>query len=168
MRGYLFGFYDFSSTCPHYPNSLSDFFPSFWNLWPCFCRFWYVDNTWYLGTINAVLIDDGSLRVYYPSGCKVLKAIRGLGCEISSIVSISTDETELGAIWLASGRRVRVFEPFLHACTRNPRFQQILSFHMNSNKMILTLSDAAVTLDLDTDESDALNEVNQIFSSVCP
>ncbi|KAJ7582960.1 WD40 repeat-like protein, partial [Mycena floridula] len=80
--------------------------------------------------------DDGSVRVYNSLTLKVIKAIRGLGAEISSIVS----GTRPGlAVWLACG-------------------QKVMSFNMENPKMILVASDASSELNL-CEADDVLNEL---------
>lgn len=49
---------------------------------------------------------DGSLRVYDLSSFKVLKAIKGLRSEVSSIVCSKRLGTEFRDVWLACGRKV--------------------------------------------------------------
>jgi hypothetical protein len=51
-------------------------------------------------------IEDGALRVYDTSSHKVIKAIRGLGAEVSSLVCLKRPGSELRDVWLASGSRV--------------------------------------------------------------
>ncbi|THH13865.1 hypothetical protein EW146_g6405 [Bondarzewia mesenterica] len=82
---------------------------------------------------------DGSVRIYRPPEIKVVKAIRGLGAEISSIACSKKKGSELG-VWLACGRR-------------------ILSFDIANPKMILSVVDASNTLDLAEDDEDLLNQI---------
>jgi hypothetical protein len=51
--------------------------------------------------------EDGILRVYDLSSFKVLKAVRGLGAEVSSIICVKRPGSELRDAWLACGKRVR-------------------------------------------------------------
>jgi hypothetical protein len=51
--------------------------------------------------------DDGSLRVYDLSSYKVLKAVRGLGAEVSSIICVKRTGSELRDAWMAHGQKVR-------------------------------------------------------------
>lgn len=86
--------------------------------------------------------DDGSVRIYDLSSFKVIKAIRGLGEEVTSLVCQKKPGSELRDVWLASGRRV-------------------MKFQMDSPKMIQTTEDAVVSVDL-TEEGqndDVLNEI---------
>ena len=53
-----------------------------------------------------ISLDDGSLRVYDLSSYKVLKAARGLGAEVSSIVCVKKAGSDLRDAWIAHGRKV--------------------------------------------------------------
>lgn len=56
------------------------------------------------------ILDDGILRVYDLSSFKVLKAIRGLKNEVSSIACFKRPGSELRDAWIACGSNVqRVF-----------------------------------------------------------
>jgi len=55
------------------------------------------------------LIDDGTLRVYDLSTFRVIKAIRGLEAEVSSIVCIKRTGSELRDAWVAHGTKVSLF-----------------------------------------------------------
>lgn len=85
---------------------------------------------------------DGSLRVYDLSSLKVIKAVRGLGAEVSSIVCVKRTGSELRDAWLACGSRV-------------------MNFQMDTPKMIQTADDALSVIDV-VDSSvpdDVLNEL---------
>ncbi|KAG1771885.1 hypothetical protein EV702DRAFT_634015 [Suillus placidus] len=84
--------------------------------------------------------DDGSVRVYNQETLKVVKAIRGLG-EVSSVVCMSHTAGGLGDMWVASNR---------HA----------LRFAMDTEKMILAMADATLTLELGANDDDVLNELS--------
>ncbi|KDR73652.1 hypothetical protein GALMADRAFT_280791 [Galerina marginata CBS 339.88] len=84
--------------------------------------------------------DDGSLRVYDLSSFKVLKAVRGLGAEVSSIVCMKKAGSDLRDAWIAHGK-------------------QISKFQLGSEKMIQTLEDAQVTIQVGEGETDILNEL---------
>ncbi|TDL24850.1 WD40 repeat-like protein [Rickenella mellea] len=86
----------------------------------------------------AVGGDDGSVRFYNPPETKVVKAIRGLGASISSIV-FAQDEVP-GAIWAASGK-------------------QVFHFPFDKTKLIYNREDASVIPDLVTADDDVLNEL---------
>ncbi|VDB82906.1 unnamed protein product [Peniophora sp. CBMAI 1063] len=86
--------------------------------------------------------DDGSLRVYHPPDVRVVKAIRGLGDEVSSIAlhrKPKGDEDE-GRAWVACGT-------------------QAILFDYQAEKLVLTRSDALDTIVLSEDEDDVLNEI---------
>ncbi|KAK0498629.1 WD40-repeat-containing domain protein [Armillaria luteobubalina] len=86
--------------------------------------------------------DDGTLRVYDLSTFKVLKAIRGLGSEVSSIVCVKRPGSDLRDVWIACGTRVHLFQ-------------------MDSPAMILTLSDALESVEVcSSDGDDVLNEIS--------
>ncbi|KAK0453471.1 WD40-repeat-containing domain protein [Armillaria borealis] len=86
--------------------------------------------------------DDGTLRVYDLSTFKVLKAVRGLGSEVSSIVCVKRPESDLRDAWIACGTRVHLFQ-------------------MDSPAMVLTLSDALASVEVcSPDGDDVLNEIS--------
>ncbi|KAG2086466.1 hypothetical protein BD769DRAFT_1532033 [Suillus cothurnatus] len=87
---------------------------------------------------------DGSVRVYNQETLKVVKAIRGLG-EVSSVVCMLHNASDLGDVWVASDRHVRLEKP--------------LRFTMDTEKMILGKADAILTLELGADD-DMLNELS--------
>lgn len=58
--------------------------------------------------LSWIFLDDGSVRVYDLSSFKVVKAIRGLGAEVSSIVCFKRPGSELRDAWLGCGKRVIV------------------------------------------------------------
>jgi len=53
--------------------------------------------------------DDGSLRLYCPPDTKVVRAIRGLDSEVSSIVAITPNDGGFGHVWVACGSSVKLF-----------------------------------------------------------
>ena len=55
---------------------------------------------------DLFVTDDGSLRVYDLSSFKVLKAIRGLGAEVSSVICVKRPGSELRDAWIAHGQKV--------------------------------------------------------------
>ncbi|EJF66094.1 hypothetical protein DICSQDRAFT_97887 [Dichomitus squalens LYAD-421 SS1] len=85
--------------------------------------------------------EDGSLRWYTLPSTKVVKAIKALGEEIASIAYQPPKKSEQGSIWVASGRRV-------------------LSFPSDTSKMISTIQDAVVVVDIGEDDDDILNELS--------
>jgi len=52
--------------------------------------------------------DDGSLRLFRPPDTKVVKAIRGLNTEISSVIAVTPNTGGFGHIWVACGSSVSV------------------------------------------------------------
>ncbi|KAH9484368.1 hypothetical protein JR316_0003849 [Psilocybe cubensis] len=84
--------------------------------------------------------DDGSLRVYDLSSYKVLKAVRGLGGEVSSIVCMKRPGSELRDAWVAHG-------------------QHISKFKFDPDPMIQTLESALVSVKVGESDADVLNEV---------
>ena len=50
--------------------------------------------------------DDGSLRLYCPPDNKVVRAIRGLGSEVSSAISVTQNNSGFGHVWIACGSSV--------------------------------------------------------------
>lgn len=83
--------------------------------------------------------DDGSVRIYDLSTLKVVKAIRGLA-SVSSVVWQPQNASQPDCLWLASGRSV-------------------VAFTMDTDKMILTMSDAHLKLEVGSGDDDAVNEL---------
>ena len=54
------------------------------------------------------LKDDGSLRLYFPPDTKVVRAIRGLDSEVSSVIPITPNNGGFGHVWVACGSSVSV------------------------------------------------------------
>jgi hypothetical protein len=52
--------------------------------------------------------DDGSLRLYRPPDTKVVKAIRGLNIEVSSVIAVAPNTGSFGHVWVACGSSVGV------------------------------------------------------------
>ncbi|KAA1471221.1 WD40 repeat-like protein [Dentipellis sp. KUC8613] len=84
--------------------------------------------------------DDGSIRVYHPPETRVVKAIRGLGAEVSCVACVETNPGGLGQAWVAFGRRISLFD-------------------LDSPKLILSSGDSLHTLVIGEDDDDVLNEV---------
>ena len=63
-------------------------------------------------TLQSIATEDGSLRVYDLSLYKVIKAIRSLGAEVSSVVCLKRPGSELRDVWLACGSRASRFFPY--------------------------------------------------------
>ncbi|KAJ8079072.1 hypothetical protein PM082_013359 [Marasmius tenuissimus] len=85
--------------------------------------------------------DDGTVRLYDLSTFKVLKAIRGLDAEVSSIACAKRPGVEMRDAWIACGGN-------------------ILSFQMDSPKMILNSEDATSVIRVCQNEDDVLNEIS--------
>ncbi|KAF8559633.1 WD40 repeat-like protein [Imleria badia] len=82
--------------------------------------------------------DDGSVRLYGLDTLRVLKAVRGLG----PISSVAFQYTSPAAhLWVAAGR-------------------QALQFSLETDKLILTPSDALQTLDIGVDDDDNVGELS--------
>ncbi|KAL0578690.1 hypothetical protein V5O48_003310 [Marasmius crinis-equi] len=79
--------------------------------------------------------DDGTVRLYDLSSYRVLKAVRGLGAEVSSIACLKRPGIESRDAWIACGRK------------------------MDDSKMILTPEDAAFSIEVCQNEEDVLNEI---------
>ncbi|KAF8912110.1 WD40-repeat-containing domain protein [Gymnopilus junonius] len=84
--------------------------------------------------------DDGSFRIYDLSAFKVLKGVRGLGAEVSSIVCVKKPGSDLRDAWIIHGK-------------------YISKFQMDSPKMIQTLEDAVATIQVSQDDNEILNEL---------
>jgi hypothetical protein len=109
--------------------------------------------------------DDGSLRVYGQSSLKVLKAVRGLGSEISSVVPVNTTQKEIGDVWLACGQCVRAIMAVSLRVSK--KSFQVLLFDMDLSKLILSPADARTIIELCSEEDDVLNEVRCISPQSC-
>ena len=99
--------------------------------------------------------------MYDVSSFKVMKAIRGLGAEVSSIVCMKRPGSELRDAWLAHGSKVGHHLEYL--CATNGKRAQISKFQLDCQKMIQDLVDACITIDVTDAESDVLNEVRRVF-----
>ncbi|KAI0707616.1 WD40 repeat-like protein [Earliella scabrosa] len=84
---------------------------------------------------------DGSVRWYHLPSTKVVRALKSLGDEISSIAWVTTKKNEPEAIWVGCGRRA-------------------LRFPAESPKMIATSDDATANVEIGEDEDDVLNELS--------
>ena len=75
-----------------------------WNANP---GFW-----WVLTLVNRMHClpskDDGSLRLYCPPDTKVVRAIRGLDSGVSSVISVTPNNSSFGHVWVACGSSVSV------------------------------------------------------------
>jgi hypothetical protein len=105
--------------------------------------------------LNVGYIDDGSVRLYSLDTFKVLKAVRDLG-PISSVAFQS--QSPPAHLWVASGRQVSICcVPTLHRV--HAVFLKALRFSLETDKLILTSSDALQTLDIGVDDDDNVGEV---------
>ncbi|KAG6810284.1 hypothetical protein H0H92_012582 [Tricholoma furcatifolium] len=91
--------------------------------------------------------DDGSLRVYDLSSFRVLKAVRGIGAEVSSLVCVKRPASELRDVWIASGTR-------------------ILKFKMDSTKMIQGAEDAIAVLDVSSSDTDSKSKGEDVLNEI--
>src|SRR5260221_11936810 len=87
-----------------YPGSC--FSPSLWGYRTFICWIRYTTKIIFYAIHDTFLIDDGTLRVYDLSSFRVIKAIRGLGAEVSSIVCIKRTGSVLRDAWVAHGTKV--------------------------------------------------------------
>lgn len=103
--------------------------------------------------------------MYDLSTFKVIKAIRGLGAEVSSIVCMKRPGSELRDAWVAHGSKVgrRLLE---YLILQQKSCVQISKFQLDSQKMIQDLSDALMTIEVTDEESDVLNEVRRVLASI--
>lgn len=105
--------------------------------------------------LNVGYTDDGSVRLYDLDTFKVLKALRGLG-PISSVAFQPQSPATL--LWVASGRQVSICcIPAFHGL--HVVFFKALRFSLETDKLILTSSDALQTLDIGVDDDDNVGEV---------
>uniref|UniRef100_A0A0W0F817 WD40 repeat-like protein n=1 Tax=Moniliophthora roreri TaxID=221103 RepID=A0A0W0F817_MONRR len=85
--------------------------------------------------------DDGTLRLYDLSTYRVLKAIRNLPAEVSSIVCQKRAGVDSRDAWIACGQKIYLFQ-------------------MDTSKMIMTPEDATLTIQIcDDGTEDVLNEI---------
>ncbi|KAH9945888.1 WD40 repeat-like protein [Epithele typhae] len=91
-------------------------------------------------TVLTEVLDDGCLRWYNLPSTKVVKAIKSLGDEISSISIHSQHRNEPETAWVASGRNV-------------------FCLPTESQKMILSKDDAIAEIFIGEDDDDLLNEL---------
>ncbi|CAK5277388.1 unnamed protein product [Mycena citricolor] len=84
--------------------------------------------------------DDGSLRVYDLSSSKVVRAVHGLGEEISSLACLKRAGSELRDVWLALGCKM-------------------LLFRMDQEKLVQIEADALEVIEVEDKGDDVLNEI---------
>jgi len=88
-------------------HPFAHFFSGVWSCGPPVCWFGYVyPSRGPVSKFDFFVTDDGSLRVYDLSSFKVLKAIRGLGAEVSSVICVKRPGSELRDAWIAHGQKV--------------------------------------------------------------
>ncbi|KAH9005105.1 WD40-repeat-containing domain protein [Lactarius hatsudake] len=95
-------------------------------------------------TQNETLIlgsDDGSIRLYRLPDTRVVKAIRGLGSEVSSIAVMAPRSGGFGDLWVACGSSVKLF-------------------NLNTRELIQSSKNALVTVQLGDNKGDAVNGIS--------
>ncbi|KAH9079368.1 WD40-repeat-containing domain protein [Lactarius deliciosus] len=95
-------------------------------------------------TQNETLIlgsDDGSIRLYRLPDTKVVKAIRGLGSEVSSIAVMAPRSGGFSDIWVACGSSVKLF-------------------NLNTQELIQSSESALVAVQLGDNNGDAVNGIS--------
>lgn len=85
--------------------------------------------------------DNGSLRLYNLPETKVIKAVRGLGSDVSSVAWAHPPGTEIGNVLVAVG-------------------QKILSFSLDTSSMIQDASQSLDSLDSILDPDDIFNQLD--------
>ncbi|KAH9063479.1 WD40-repeat-containing domain protein, partial [Lactarius vividus] len=102
-------------------------------------------------TQNETLIlgsDDGSIRLYRLPDTKVVKAIRGLGSEVSSIAVMAPKFGGFGDMWVACGSSVKLFD-------------------LNTRELIQSSENALVAVQLDENNEDAANGISVSENQKC-
>jgi hypothetical protein len=102
--------------------------------------------------------DDGSLRLYRPPDSKVVKAIRGLGSEVSSVTVMMPNSSD---IWLACGSSVSAEIPSLRWCGSNLMLHvplQVTLFNLDAQHLIQSQENALATIQIGENEADVVNE----------
>jgi WD40 repeat protein len=95
-------------------------------------------------TQNETLIlgsDDGSIRLYRLPDTKVVKAIRGLGSEISSIAVIAPKSGGFGDMWVACGNSVKLFS-------------------LDTQQLIQSTENALVAIQVGENDEDVVNGIS--------
>lgn len=90
----------------NYTQHLAVYCPHFWSCWTSVRWFRYDDNFFHLYLCEYSKIDNGDLRVYDLSSFKVLRAVKGNGNMISSIVCVKRSGSDFRDAWVASGKQV--------------------------------------------------------------
>jgi hypothetical protein len=113
----------------------------------------------------SALKDDGSLRFYCPPDTKVVRAIRGLDSEVSSVTTITPNNGGFGHVWVACGSSVSV-DAFLarlrmyHVCDSD-RFQ-VKNFNLNTPELVQSNEHALDTINVGENEGDVTNEAGAL------
>ncbi|KAI9446498.1 WD40 repeat-like protein [Lactarius indigo] len=95
-------------------------------------------------TQNETLIlgsDDGSIRLYRLPDTKVVKAIRGLGSEVSSTAFMAPKSGGFGNMWVACGSSVKLF-------------------NLDTQELIQTSENALITIQVGENDGDAVNGIS--------
>ncbi|KAI0256653.1 WD40-repeat-containing domain protein [Lactifluus subvellereus] len=100
------------------------------HFWDLVCPLAYPKDAW------LKFEEDGSLRLYRPPDTKVVKAIRGLSSEVSSITAMMPNSSD---IWVACGSSVKLFS----------FAQQLVQSHEN----------ALTVIQVGENEGDVVNEI---------
>ena len=105
------------------------------------------------------LQDDGSLRLYRPPDTKVVKAIRGLISEVSSVTAMMPNSSD---IWVACGSSVSVeiFPIRQSGCTvmLNDSLQ-IKLFSFDAQQLVQSHENTLTVIQVGENEGDVVNEV---------
>ncbi|KAI9466164.1 WD40-repeat-containing domain protein [Lactarius psammicola] len=91
--------------------------------------------------LRLTLEDDGSIRLYRLPDTKVVKAIRGLGSEVSSIAVLAPKSGGFGDVWVACGSSVKLFS-------------------LDTQQLIQSSENALVTVQVCENDGDAVNGIS--------
>lgn len=83
--------------------------------------------------------DDGILRVYDLSSFKVIKAVKNLGNEVSSIICVKRQGSDIRDAWVACGTK-------------------IMKFRLDNPQLIQIAHDAVDVVEIGKTEDDLINE----------
>ena len=115
--------------------------------------------------LRLTLEDDGSIRLYRLPDTKVVKAIRGLGSEVSSITAMAPKSGGFGDMWVACGSSVSGIEALprlvsLDVTLANP--SQVKLFSLDTQQLVLSSENALVAIQVGENDGDAVNGVCDI------
>src|SRR6266702_1983236 len=115
--------------------------------------------------LRLTLEDDGSIRLYRLPDTKVVKAIRGLGSEVSSITAMAPKSGGFGDMWVACGSSVSGIEALprlvsLDVTLANP--SQVKLFSLDTQQLVLSPENALVAIQVGENDGDAVNGVCDI------